>query len=102
MRSIKKLFNILLIILLGIFSVNAQQATSNGGEASGSGGTVSYSVGQVVYQSHDNGTNSVSEGVQQAFEISNHVGIAEASAIQLTMNVFPNPSNGLLTLCIKD
>ncbi len=66
----KKLFNILTIMLLFIGLHAQESTTASGGEASGDGGTVSYSVGQVVYGTHSGTTGSVSEGIQQAYEIS--------------------------------
>jgi len=40
-----------------------------GGNATGSGGTVSYSVGQLTYNTYQGSVGTVSEGVQQPYEI---------------------------------
>lgn len=70
---------------LGITTAYAQQAsTASGGNASGSGGSASYSVGQTAY-TVSNGNGSVSQGVQQPFEISivTDIGI-KPSALQFS------------------
>ena len=70
---------------------------TSGGNASDTGGSVSYSVGQ-VFNTTAFGTNgSVSEGVQQPFEISVLSGV-DITGIDLYYAVYPNPTSGKLTL----
>ena len=71
---------------------------ASGGDASGTGGTVAYSIGQVAYTSADNGTGSISLGVQQPY-ITMAVGNQEIDAA-LSVALFPNPvqSNTFLQL----
>ena len=67
-----KLNKLKLTFLLLTFSLTtqAQQATTaTGGDASGSGGTIAYSVGQEDYIGSSGATGSVSQGIEQAFEI---------------------------------
>ena len=71
--------------------------TTAGGEATGSG-TVSYSIGQVVYSNTTGSNGSVSQGVQQAYEIVDAIG--EAVEINLELSAYPNPTNSALTLNI--
>ena len=71
--------------------------TTAGGEATGSG-TVSYSIGQVVYSNTTGSNGSVSQGVQQAYEIVDAIG--EAVEINLELTAYPNPTNSALTLNI--
>jgi hypothetical protein len=79
----------------------AQESTNaSGGDASGSGGSVAYSVGQVAYTSTTNSSGSVSQGVQQTYEISD-VGIKETE-MNISLVVFPNPTTDNLTLEISD
>lgn len=79
----------------------AQESTNAaGGDASGSGGSVAYSVGQVVYTSNTNGSESVSQGVQQTYEISD-VGIKETE-LNISLVAFPNPTAENLTIEISD
>ena len=97
-----------IILLMGLFvaviSTKAQEAIpATGGEASGSGGSASYTVGQVVYTTNT-GTNgnSVSQGVQQPYEISVVTGIAEAKDINLEVSAYPNPTTNYLTVKVEN
>jgi hypothetical protein len=76
-----------------------ESANTSGGDATGSGGTVAYSVGQVVYTSNTGSTGTVSQGVQNAFEIFT-VGINE-TALTISLTAFPNPTTENLTLQIS-
>jgi len=82
----------------------AQETVSaSGGNISGSGGTVSYSVGQVIYTViTDLATGTVSQGVQQPYEISVITEIEEIKNIDLICQVYPNPANDFLTLKIEN
>ena len=96
----KKLKLSVLLLSLGL-TAQAQQATvTAGGTASGNGGTVSYSIGQVVYTTATGTTGSVSQGVQQAYEITAVTGIEEAKEISLEVSAYPNPTTDNLTLTI--
>jgi hypothetical protein len=59
-----------LFMIMPLFLYGQQVVLGGGGEATGSGGTVSYSIGQIAYTSKGAG-GTVSEGVQQAFEVTN-------------------------------
>jgi len=67
-----------------------------GGEVKNASGSVSYSIGQVAYTSVSNSNGSVSQGVQQAFEISTLS--LEENKFNFTMNAFPNPTTENLNL----
>jgi hypothetical protein len=97
----KKLLIILTIMLLFVGLHAQETTTASGGEASGDGGTVSYSVGQVVYGTHSGTTGSVSEGIQQPYEISVIIGLEE-TGINLNISAFPNPTTDYLILKIAD
>ncbi len=87
--------------IIGTFQVKGQESiNTSGGEASGSGGTISYSIGQIVFSSKDAETGSVTEGVQQPFEISTIIGI-ELSTISLNVSVYPNPTTDFLKLKVE-
>lgn len=91
----------LLLLTLGLFALQAQEAVvASGGNASGSGGTVSYSVGQVVYTTPTGTGGTVAQGVQQPFEIWVVTGIDQAAAISLQCIAYPNPTTEFLTLDI--
>ena len=71
-----------------------------GGTASGNGGSVTYTVGQIAVQTNSDGTASISEGVQQPYEIS-VVGVDEYPGITLNAVLFPNPTQGNLQLVMS-
>lgn len=78
----------------------AQEAfVANGNEAQGTGGTVSSSIGQVFDQSFSQTTGTVSQGVQQAYEIftANITELAKPFNIQ----VYPNPTDGQIQLSLE-
>ena len=80
------------LCVLAVMSAQAQSAiVPTGGTASGNGGTVTYTVGQIAVQTNSDGTTSISEGVQQPFEIS-VVGVDEHPDITLTAKLYPNPT----------
>jgi hypothetical protein len=90
-----------LFLLLGLGSLNAQENTiATGGEATGSGGSASYTTGQIVYTEKTGTGGSESQGLQQPYEISITTGVDE-TAINLEMNVYPNPSTDYLILKIE-
>ena len=90
-----------LLVLLGTAGLHAQATVpATGGEASGDGGTVAYSIGQVVYTTNIGITGTVSQGVQQPYEIIT-VGIKETE-LNISLLIFPNPTADNLTLQVKD
>jgi len=81
------------------FYINGQTTTSitAGGDATGSNGRLSYSVGQVIYLPvYDVSNNSVTGGVQQAFEISDVSALT--NDVQMRLSVYPNPSTHFLNV----
>ena len=78
---------------------SAQEVISaSGGNAEGTGGSVSYSAGQLFFMTHSGTDGSVSEGVQQPFEISVVTSVVEAEGIDLVVSAFPNPVTDHLML----
>ena len=78
----------------------AQESTNaSRGDATGSGGTVAYSVGQVVYTTKTDASGTVSQGVQQAYEIFT-VGI-KGTELNISLTAFPNPTTENLNLQIS-
>ena len=85
--------------LLWVGLAHSQESVnSSGGDASGSGGTVAYSIGQVVYTMNVDTTGSVGQGVQQTYDI-NAVGVEETE-LNISLSVFPNPTDDKLILKI--
>jgi len=92
-----------LIILLGITisGIYAQEAIpTSGGDASSNKGSVSYSVGQIVYSSNTATNGTVTQGVQQAYEIYVTTGIEE-TGINLSVLAYPNPVINYLKLKLE-
>jgi len=99
-----KTLSLVILLFLGLSNLQAQEAIpASGGEAGGSGGSVSYTVGQVIYttKTGTNG-NSVTEGVQQPYEISVVTGLTEAKDINLSVSTYPNPTNSYLTVIVEN
>ena len=94
----------LAMLLAGLLWASMAQAqesvNASGGDATSSGGTVAYSVGQLVYTTNTSSSGTVSQGVQQAYEIYS-VGIKETE-LNISLSVFPNPTADNLTLQISD
>lgn len=85
------------------FSVSAQESlNATGNNALGSGGSASYSIGQLIYQTHTGTNGSVSEGVQQPYEISIVTAIEIAKGVNLSVTAYPNPTTDYLTLSINE
>ena len=92
----------LLTFAFSLSTVTAQESiNATGGDASGSGGSASYSVGQVVYQTQTGTNGSVTEGVQQPYEILIVTGIEEAEGIYLSVSAYPNPTTDYLQLKVE-
>jgi hypothetical protein len=88
---------------LGLTGLHAQESVNaTGGNASGSGGSVSFSVGQVVYTTNTGSNGSVTQGVQQPFEISLVTAIEQTKGINLSVSAYPNPTTDYLTLRIEE
>jgi Secretion system C-terminal sorting domain len=95
----KKTIASVAFLLFGLGYLDAQEnPNASGGDATGIGGTVAYSLGQIVYTTNVSPSGTVSQGVQQAYEIY-MVGIKETE-LNISLTVFPNPTTNNLTLQI--
>lgn len=102
MKYLPKLFLAICMSICTI-SLHAQTAISaTGGNASGTSGTVSYTIGQVVYTTLSGTSGTITQGVQQPFEIMVMTALEEFKDIKLSSSVFPNPTTDNLTLKIGD
>ena len=89
----------LLVILsmsAAVCSYGQEAVVSSGGDATGSGGSASFTVGQPSYTYTSSSDGSVSEGVQQTYQITSSTGITENS--RLTLKAYPNPTADVLIL----
>lgn len=83
------------------FNLAAQRnAVAAGGEAVGSIGEVSYSIGQIDFTTSSNASITLSQGVQQTYDIQIMAGI-DIKEIDLRMVVYPNPAVTNLILSIS-
>lgn len=91
---------LLLLSLFGTVFMSAQSNTVvSGSNVAGSNGFVTYTVGQIDYKTNDGTNATISQGVQQPFEI-NTLGTNDITQIQLVVKVYPNPTfrNVVLTI----
>ena len=104
MKSTLKIIILVAILSLVLNTVSiAQESTvASGNDATGSGGSISYSIGQVCYSANAGTTGSITQGVQQPYEISVS-GIENPDpAFEIACSVYPNPTSEYLILEIKD
>jgi hypothetical protein len=88
---------------LGLTELQAQETIlATGGVESSSTGSVSYSVGQTVYTVNTGIDISITEGVQQPFEISGPTALEEATGILLLVSTYPNPTTDFLILKVEN
>ena len=99
MKKTKLTLIVSFMLVLILTEMRAQEAmTTSGSNASGDGGAVSYTLGQVVYTTNTSSTGTITQGVQQPYEIMVISGIEEITGISLECTVFPNPVKDLLKL----
>ena len=94
-----------LFLLFGFsgFLLNAQESfPSGGGNINGNMVKVSYTFGQMFYTTFEYDTVSISEGVQQAYEIYQYAATEEYENIKMVYSLYPNPSIGLLYLEVEN
>ena len=92
---------IVLLVLLSPFGLHAQvSVNAAGGNAAGDGGFVSFSVGQTAFSANAGLNGSVTQGVQQPYEIS--VLSVSENAENINLSVYPNPSTDYLYLTSSD
>ena len=84
-------------LAVAAFGSFAQSTVSTAGYEATGGGTVSATIGQVGFMAVESENGSISQGVQQAFEITTETGI-EITEIQLS--AYPNPTSDVLNLKI--
>jgi len=95
---------IILILLLSLNSKKAhsqQASTTTGGDIFDTGGSVSYSIGQIDYTTNVGANGTISQGVQQPYEISVITAINASDKIELNANIYPNPTIDIILLTIN-
>jgi hypothetical protein len=102
MRNKKVKLSTVLLLSITLTRLQAQEAIpASGGNASGTGGSASYTAGQLVYTTNTGTSGSITQGVQQPFEIWVVTGNEEAKGINLNCSAFPNPATDYLMLKIE-
>lgn len=98
----KNLFFIFLLFFVFAESKAQQNTVAAGGNATGSGGSISYSAGQVFYEVQNTAGTSVTQGIQQPFEISVVTANTENVPPGLNARIYPNPSAAYLHLEVSE
>ena len=100
-KKIKKILAVsfsFILLLCSSSSLFAQEGTNAaGGEATGNGGTASFSIGQIDYTASSTEGGSISEGIQQTYEVEVVLGTTISEETNSAVG-FPNPASGLVTL----
>ena len=91
----------LLSLTLVNFVFSQRDVVASGGQASGSGGSVSYSIGQIDYITSIGSGGTITQGVQQPYEIFVISGVEEKN-ISLLASAYPNPTTDFITLDVSN
>lgn len=95
------------MLLLWAGLVQAQEnTTASGGNATGIGGAIDYSVGQVVYTTQTGAPGSVTQGVQQPYELQiplpiellSFAGSCKGNSVDLTWTTTTETNNDYFTI----
>lgn len=102
MKNIRTTFLFVILLASGLSGLHAQEATlSASGNATGSDGKVSYSVGQVAFLTKSGADGTITEGLQQPYEILIPIGIDDEKGITLECLLYPNPADKYVKLKIE-
>lgn len=97
---IKKVIIICSLLLIGSAALVAQQnPVASGGDAIGTGGFCSYSIGQIDYITSVGSLGTITEGLQQPYEILILHGIEETN---IKLSVYPNPTTDNVLLTVEN
>lgn len=96
----KTVLSTLLSLLFSVPTFGQKGNVSTGGVATGIGGTACYSIGQTDYITATASTATITQGLQQPYEIQIMTGI-ESTEISLTTSIYPNPTSGLVFLKVE-
>ena len=90
-----------IFLLFSMTSMAQQAVLPASSNATGTGGSASYSVGQVSFKTVESQAGTVTQGVQQPYEILFMTGVDDQKSTSLTCKVYPNPVAAELTLKIE-
>ena len=94
----KKLLLTSITFIVGTIALGQNSVNAVGGDVYNNTGSVSFSIGQVAIENTINTTGSISQGVQQAFEITTLN--LEENKLNLSLSAYPNPTQTQLILHI--
>ena len=98
--NIQFVITTLVFFLFAVIGNGQEALVSSGGNAESTGGTVSFTLGQTVFNYFEDISGTVSQGMQQPYEIFLLTGIDRAQGISLDCTVYPNPAQHQLQLKI--
>lgn len=96
----RKFLTLFFLFLLTFVSAQNNSVTS-GSTATGASGTATYTIGQIDYKTITGTNGTITQGVQQAFEIVT-LSASDVPQIQLLATVYPNPTVQNVTLFIQE
>ncbi|MCE9539620.1 MAG: T9SS type A sorting domain-containing protein [Bacteroidetes bacterium] len=97
-KHIRKIIITCPLILIGFGALVAQQnSVASGGDAIGTGGVISYSIGQIDYITSKGSLGTITEGLQQPYEILTLSGFEETG---ISLSVYPNPTTDFVVLSV--
>ncbi len=96
-----KQIGILILCLLSTLLSHSQEAvTTSGGNYSNSQVSLDYTVGELVINTVGNSQVTITQGFHQSF--SEAMEVLEVADLALEMDVFPNPTQSIITIQIKN
>ena len=98
--QIRKIITICYLALISSGNLLAQQnPVASGGDAGGRGGSFSYSIGQIGYVTSNGSLGTITEGLQQPYEILILSGLERTG---ITLSVYPNPTTDFIVLSVEN
>lgn len=94
-----RFFSLVVLFFLSFSLFSQQNTVAAGTDISGSGGSVSFSIGQIDHQTKASASGTITEGIQQPYEILVVTGVTNTT-VQLSINAYPNPVVDQLVLAI--
>lgn len=101
-KSILHALPIMICLLLPVTAISQQSMNAGGGDASTTSGNISYSIGQVFSSASEGTGGSVSEGVQQTYDVTEVYINNKVFIPQILCQVYPNPAQDRIQLEIDE
>jgi hypothetical protein len=98
LEFLNKLVLLCFSMFLATSGMSQEAVLTTSSNATGTEGSVDYSVGQVAFRTIESSGGTLTEGVQQPYEILFMTGVENDPAVSLKATVFPNPAESEVTL----